>query len=74
MVFNTGAALLDAIVLAVVSKEEKGPMGIRLPRMYEESWMYQSPLCIPCCADSEMKAAWKYTTGSATEGTAGTIK
>lgn len=24
MVFNTGAALLDAIVLAVVSKEEEG--------------------------------------------------
>ena len=30
MVFNTGAALLDAIVLAVVSKEEE---GIRSRRM-----------------------------------------
>ena len=27
MVFNTGAALLDAIVLAVVSKEEEGTYG-----------------------------------------------
>ena len=28
MVFNTGAALLDAIVLAVVSKEEEGTYEI----------------------------------------------
>ena len=27
MVFNTGAALLDAIVLAVVSKEAEGTYG-----------------------------------------------
>ena len=27
MVFNTGAALLDAIVLAVVSKEKEGTYG-----------------------------------------------
>lgn len=30
MVFNTGAALLDAIVLAVVSKEEDGTYGYRI--------------------------------------------
>lgn len=30
MVFNTGAALLDAIVLAVVSKEERGTYGYRI--------------------------------------------
>ena len=29
MVFNTGAALLDAIVLAVVSKEEEGTYGYK---------------------------------------------
>lgn len=29
MLFNTGAALLDAIVLAVVARE---PMGTRSPR------------------------------------------
>ena len=34
MVFNTGAALLDAIVLAVVSREKmKELMDIRLRRM-----------------------------------------
>ena len=30
MVFNTGAALLDAIVLAVVSKESVGTYGYRI--------------------------------------------
>ena len=30
MVFNTGAALLDAIVLAVVSRDEEGPDGYRI--------------------------------------------
>ena len=29
MVFNTGAALLDAIVLAVVSREEEGTYGLQ---------------------------------------------
>ncbi len=30
MVFNTGAALLDAIVLAVVSKDKQGTYGYRI--------------------------------------------
>lgn len=30
MVFNTGAALLDAIVLAVVSEEEQGTYGYKI--------------------------------------------
>ena len=30
MVFNTGAALLDTIVLAVVSKEEEGTYGYKI--------------------------------------------
>ena len=30
MVFNTGAALLDAIVLAVVSMEDEGTYGYRI--------------------------------------------
>lgn len=30
MVFNTGAALLDAIVLAAVSKEEEGTYGYKI--------------------------------------------
>ena len=30
MVFNTGAALLDAVVLAVVSREEEGTYGYKI--------------------------------------------
>ncbi len=30
MVFNTGAALLDAIVLAIVSKDEEGTYGYKI--------------------------------------------
>ena len=30
MIFQTGAALLDAIVLAVVSKEEEGTYGYKI--------------------------------------------
>lgn len=30
MVFNTGAALLDAVVLAAVSKEEEGTYGYKI--------------------------------------------
>ena len=33
MVFNTGAALLDAIVLAVVSKEEEGTYGYKITQL-----------------------------------------
>lgn len=32
MVFNTGAALLDAIVLAVVSRDTEGTYGYRITR------------------------------------------
>ena len=38
MVFNTGAALLDAIVLAVVSKEEETGDITRLRRPAKKSW------------------------------------
>ena len=30
MIFNTGAALLDAIVLAVVSQDEQGTYGYKI--------------------------------------------
>lgn len=46
MIFNTGATLLDAIVLAVVSKEEEGTYGykitqdVRRARDVSESTLY----------------------------------
>ena len=36
MVFNTGAALLDAIVLAVVSKEQQGTYGYKITQDVRE--------------------------------------
>lgn len=36
MVFNTGAALLDAIVLAVVSKEKEGTYGYKITQDVRE--------------------------------------
>ena len=45
MVFNTGAALLDAIVLAVVSRTEEGTYGYKMTLagrekldMYRTEW------------------------------------
>mgnify|MGYP000228863819 CR=1 FL=1 len=69
MVFNTGAALLDAIVLAVVSKEEEGTYGYKSHRMYEKPLMYQSPLCIRCSGDCRKTDALRYMTESAEAGT-----
>ena len=41
MVFNTGAALLDAIVLAVVSKEQQGTYGYKITQdVRQESTLY----------------------------------
>ena len=37
MVFNTGAALLDAIVLAVVSREQEGTYGYRITQEVREA-------------------------------------
>ena len=36
MVFNTGAALLDAIVLAVVSRETEGTYGYKITQEIRE--------------------------------------
>ena len=50
MVFNTGAALLDAIVLAVVSKEEEGTYGYKITQdvrrtiEVSESTLYPVPV------------------------------
>lgn len=61
MVFNTGAALLDAIVLAVVSKEPEGTYGYKITRMYAEFWIFQNPHFIQCCAACRRMTAWKST-------------
>ena len=59
MVFNTGAALLDAIVLAVVSNESEGTYGYKSHRMYGRFWRFLSLLFIPCSADFKKTNVWK---------------
>lgn len=38
MVFNTGAALLDAVVLAVVSRETEGTYGYKITQDVRGAW------------------------------------
>ena len=43
MVFNTGAALLDAIVLAAVSKEPEGTYGYKITQLATAVWLTLVP-------------------------------
>ena len=51
MVFNTGAALLDAIVLAVVSKEEEGTYGYKITQDVRVAIDVSESRSIRYCAD-----------------------
>ena len=57
MVFNTGSALLDAIVLAAVSREKEGTYGYRITQQLRG-------VC-------RRMTAWRATTGRLTAETAG---
>ena len=65
MVFNTGAALLDAIVLAVVSKEEEGTYGYKITQDVRkaidvsESTLY--PVLRRLQKDGCLTASWQDT-------------
>lgn len=61
MVFNTGAALLDAIVLAVVSKEPEGTYGYKITQDVRGVLDIQNPHFIQCCAACRRMTAWKFT-------------
>ena len=50
MVFNTGAALLDAIVLAVVSREKEGTYGYKITQDVRKVIDIPIPPCIRCFA------------------------
>ena len=49
MVFNTGAALLDAIVLAVVSKEKEGTYGYKITQDVRGVLEISESTLYPCC-------------------------
>ena len=74
MVFNTGAALLDAIVLAVVSKEPEGTTDTRLHRKSGRLLNCRSQLCIPFCADCRRMTVWRSMTWNVRAGIGGIIR
>ncbi len=62
MVFNTGAALLDAIVLAVVSWTKDGTYGYKITRKCSSLLMYRNPRCTRCCGVCRKMSAWRSMT------------
>ena len=65
MVFNTGAALLDAIVLAVVSREDEGTYGYKITQDVRkaidvsESTLYPVlRVCAPGGQSAETRNLW----------------
>ena len=68
MVFNTGAALLDAIVLAVVSREPEGAYGYRITQKVRQAVELRS------CGGFRRMAAWRLMTWNTEEETGGTTR
>lgn len=64
MLFNTGAALLDAIVLAVVAREPEGTYGYKITQEVRQV-NCRNPPCIPCFGDYRRTNVWKSMTGNA---------
>ena len=70
MVFNTGAALLDAIVLAVVSQEEEGTYGYKITQDVRKVIEISESTLYRCFVDYKRTSVWKYMISSMMEGTA----
>lgn len=72
MVFNTGAALLDAIVLAVVSHETQGTYGYKITQDVRQAIDISESTLYPCFDGFRKMAVWRPTTWSSAGGTAAT--
>ena len=59
MVFNTGAALLDAIVLAVVSKEQDGTYGYKITQDVRDVIKISESTLYPCCGVCKRIIVWR---------------
>ena len=71
MVFNTGSALLDAIVLAVVSREPEGTYGYKITQEVRQAIdLSESTLCAGC----KRTIAWRFMTWSAAAATGDIIR
>ena len=73
MVFNTGAALLDAIVLAVVSRKTDGTYGYKITQDVRKAIDVSESTLYPVLRRLQMNV-WKYTIRVMTEETDVIIK
>ena len=74
MVFNTGAALLDAIVLAVVSREDEGTYGYKITQDVRKAIDVSESTLYPVLRRLQKGEYLKSMTGSLTEETDVIIK
>lgn len=70
MVFNTGAALLDAIVLAVVSKEPEGTYGYKITQEVRQVIELSESTLYPVLRRLQRMTALPFTIWNARAGTA----
>lgn len=70
MVFNTGAALLDAIVLAVVSKEPEGTYGYKITQEVRQVIELSESTLYPVLRRLQRMTALLFTIWNARAGTA----
>ena len=70
MVFNTGAALLDAIVLAVVSNDAEGTYGYKITQDVRQAIEISESTLYPVLRRLQKEAVWKPTIWSMEAGTA----
>lgn len=74
MVFNTGAALLDAIVLSVVSKSAEGTYGYKITQDVRQAIEISESTLYPVLRRFRRMTAWKHMTGRSTAETDGITK
>lgn len=70
MIFNTGSALLDAIVLAVVSKDAEGTYGYKITQDVRQAIDISESTLYPVLRRSRRRTAWKCMIWPLTAGTA----
>ena len=74
MVFNTGAALLDAIVLSVVSKSAEGTYGYKITQDVRQAIEISESTLYPVLRRLQKDDCLKHMTGRSTAETDGITK
>ena len=71
MVFNTGAALLDAVVLAVVGKEDDGTYGYKITQDVRKVLDISESTMYPVLRRLQKDGCLAHTTRNSADGTGG---